>query len=167
MHRERPCPSLLAELRDREEDAYRLSVREAKRVRTGPSAIVLRLIAAHTNHTLDELAAMARKRRIRLGSFSALAKHALCRVRDAALDWALEEEDAYRRALARLDDGVEIVSLLEEAALEERDDALVRWSRRWLEARQRFIAEVTSDVAAVVQEPPLSHPAPASGWRRK
>jgi len=60
---QRLSPSLLAELYELEEDAYRLAVREAKRIGSGPPAAALRAVAAHANDALDELPKKAKERR--------------------------------------------------------------------------------------------------------
>jgi hypothetical protein len=145
--RERLSPSLLGEVYDLEEDAYRLCIREAKRIGSGPPAIALRAVAAHANETLDGLPTLARARRVRLGSVSALALDTFRRVSDAVVDHFVDHEHAYRRALTALHKGIDLVHLLHAAAVEEGDDALASWAAKWLEAREHLVADAASELA--------------------
>lgn len=161
MYRER-LPSLLAALREREQEAHRLSVREAKRIRTGPPAMALRLVIAHTNETLDELAEMARQRQIDLGSVAAVALDTIRRVRDALTHQVVDGATACDRALSVLHEGLELARRLEPVAVTEGDDALVRWCRRWLCARERLFLDLTKELASLSQGPLLSSPKASS-----
>jgi hypothetical protein len=139
--------SLLAELYELEEDAYRLAIREAKRIGSGPPAAALRAVAAHASATLDELPKKAKERHIRLGSLGALAIDTLHRLRDIAVDPFVDHEHAYRNALTALHRGIDLVRVARAAAREEEDDALGDWCDRWLFARERLVGEASDELA--------------------
>lgn len=146
MSRERLSPSLLAELYELEEDSYRLSIREAKRLGSGPPAIALRAVAAHASAALDELPAVALVRRVRLGSASALVLDTFRRVRDVVADQLVDHEHAYRRALTTLRRGIDLCRLIQAAAHDEGDDALAAWCRRWLSGREQLVAAAADEL---------------------
>jgi len=85
-HRERLSLSLISELYDLEEDAYRLSIREATRIGWGPPAVTLRAVAAHANDALEELTSIAKSRHVRIGSFGAVVADTFRRVRDVVVE---------------------------------------------------------------------------------
>lgn len=143
----RLCPSLLAELFELEEDAYRLSIREAKRIGCGPPAAALRAVAAHASEALDELPVKAKERHVRLGSLGALAVDTLHRLRDIAIDPFVDHEHAYRRALTALRRSIDLVRIEEAAAREEGDDALADWCTTWLRTRERLVAAAADELA--------------------
>jgi hypothetical protein len=146
MQRERLSPSLLAELYELEEDAYRLSIREAKRIRSGPPANALRAVAAHANETLEELPAVARVRHVRLGSAGALALDTFRRMRDVVMDQIVDHEHAYRSALTALHRSIDLVHLVQAAASDEGDDALATWCRGWLRGREELVSDVANEL---------------------
>lgn len=143
----RLSPSLLAELFDLEEDAYRLCLREAERIGAGPPAVALRAVVAHANESLETLPGLAERRRAKVRSIGALLFDTGRRLRDAAVDPFLDEEHAYRRALTSLHRGLDLVRLVATAAENEGDDALARWCEHWLSAREKLVAEVTRELA--------------------
>lgn len=147
MSPQRFSPSLLAELYELEEDAYRLAIREAKRIGSGPPAAALRAVAAHANEALDELPKKAKERHVRLGSLGALAIDTLHRLRDIAVDPFVDHEHAYRRALTALHRGIDLARVALAAAREEGDDALADWCERWLFARERLVSAATDELA--------------------
>jgi hypothetical protein len=144
---QRLSPSLLAELFELEEDAYRLAIREAKRIGSGPPAAALRAVAAHASESLDELPKKAKERHVRLGSLGALAIDTLHRLRDVAVDPFVDHEHAYRRALAALHRGLDLVRVAHSAALEEGDDSLAEWCSKWLHTRERLVTAATDELA--------------------
>lgn len=143
----RLSPSLLAELYELEEDAYRLAIREAKRIGSGPPAAALRAVAAHASEALDELPAKAKERHVRLGSLGALAVDTIHRLRDIAEGPFVDHEHAYRRALTALHRSIDLVRVEEAAAHEEGEDALAEWCTRWLQTRERLVAAASSELA--------------------
>ncbi len=153
MERERLSPSLLAELFDSEEDAYRLSVREAARIGWGPPAVALRAVVAHANESLEALPALASDRRVHLRSLGALAADTLRRLRDAVVDPFIDQEHAYRRTLTALRSGVDLVRLVQKAAESEEDDSLVHWCDRWLERREGLVNDVANELAWFARHP--------------
>lgn len=144
---QRFSPSLLAELYELEEDAYRLAIREAKRIGSGPPAAALRAVAAHANEALDELPKKAKERHVRLGSLGALALDTLHRLRDIAIDPFVDHEHAYRNALTALHRGIDLVRVALAAAREEGDDGLADWCERWLFARERLVGAASDELA--------------------
>ncbi len=153
MVRERLSPSLLAELYELEEDSYRLSLREAKRIGCGPPASALRAVAAHANEALEELPTLAKTRSVRLGSIGALAFDTVRRIWDVVMDQLVDHEHAYRRALGALHRGIDLVRLVHAAARDEGDDALAGWSQRWLDARERLVAEAADQLEWFARHP--------------
>ncbi len=146
MNPERVSPSLLAELFELEEDAYRLAVREAKRIGSGPPATALRAVAAHANEALEELPSKARERHVRLGSMSALAVDTFHRLSDVVIDAFVDNEHAYRRALTAFHRGIDLVRLTRAAAIDEGDDGLSSWCDHWLAARERLVAAASAEL---------------------
>lgn len=144
---ERLSPSLLAELYELEEDAYRLAIREAKRIGSGPPAAALRAVAAHASEALDELPKKAKERHVRLGSLGAIAVDTLHRLRDIAVDPFVDHEHAFRRALAALHKSVDLVKVVHAAAIEENDDGLADWCAHWLHAREALMSAATTELA--------------------
>ena len=106
---QRMSSSLLSELYELEEDAYRLAIREAKRIGSGPPAAALRAVAGHASAALDELYAIAKERHVRLGSLGAIAVDTMHRLRDIAVDPFVDHEHAYRRALTALHRTIDLV----------------------------------------------------------
>jgi len=159
IHRERLSTSLLSELFDYEEDAYRLSLREADRIGSGPPAVALRAVVAHANDALEDLPALAAARHVRIGSAGSLFLDTLHRVRDVIADQLSDVEHGYRRALATLHQGIDLVRLTHEAAINEGDDALAAWCERWLDVRERFVADATRELAWFAAHPFLAHAA--------
>lgn len=159
IHRARLSTSLLSELFDYEEDAYRLSLREADRIGSGPPAVALRSVVAHANGALEDLPALAAERHVRLGSAGSLLLDTLHRVRDVIADQLSDREHGYRRALATLHQGIDLVRLAHEAAVNEGDDALAAWCERWLDVRERFVADVSRELAWFAAHPSLAHAA--------
>jgi len=153
MIRERLSPSLLAELYELEEDSYRLSLREARRLGSGPPATALRAVAAHANEALEELPAVARGRRVRLGSASALALDTLRRVRDVVVDQFVDHEHAYRRALTALRRGLDLGRLIHAAARDEGDDALAAWCQHWVSGRERLVDAAAAELDWFARHP--------------
>jgi hypothetical protein len=153
MIRERLSPSLLAELYELEEDSYRLSIREAKRLGRCPPTNALRAVAAHANDALEELPRLAHDRRVRLGSVSALAIDTLRRVRDVVVDQFVDHEHAYRRALTALRRGLDLGRLIHAAASDEGDDALAAWCQRWLSARESLVAAAAAELDWFARHP--------------
>ena len=153
MVRERLSPSLLAELYELEEDSYRLSLREAKRIGCGPPASALRAVAAHANEALEELPALAKARSVRFGSVTALAFDTVRRVWDVVVDQIVDHERSYRRALAALHRAIDLVRLVHAAARDEGDDALATWCQRWLDGRERLVAEATNQLEWFARHP--------------
>jgi hypothetical protein len=143
----RLSPSLLAELYELEEDAYRLAIREAKRIGSGPPTAALRAVAAHANEALDELPLKAKERHVRLGSMGALAIDTIHRLRDIAVDPFVDHEHAYRRALTALHRSIDLVRVAHAAALEEGDDRLADWCAHWLYARERLASAASAELA--------------------
>jgi hypothetical protein len=152
-HRERLSLSLISELYDLEEDAYRLSIREAERIGWGPPAVTLRAVAAHANDALEELASIAKSRHVRIGSFGAVVADTFRRVRDVVVDQLVDHEQAYRRALGTLHRGIDLVHLAHAAATDEGDDALAQWCHRWLHARERLVSEAAGELAWFARHP--------------
>jgi hypothetical protein len=152
-HRRRLSPSLLSELYDLEEDVYRLTIREAKRIGGGPPAIALRAIAAHANAALDELPPLAKERHTSIRSLSALAIDTLHRLGDAVMDQILDQEAAYRRALASIHRGVDLVRLTHAAAIEEGDDNLSSWCERWLKGRESLLNDAAVSLSWFARHP--------------
>lgn len=146
MNPERFSPTLLAELFELEEDAYRLAIREAKRIGSGPPATALRAVAAHANEALEELPSKARERHVRLGSMSALAVDTFHRLRDVVVDAFVDNEHAYRRALTSFRRGIDLVRLTRAAAMDEGDDGLSSFCDRWLAARERLVAAAGAEL---------------------
>ena len=159
MNRERLSTSLLSELFDLEEDAYRLSLREADRLGSGPPAVALRSVVAHTNDALEDLPVLAADRSVRIGSAGSLFFDTLHRVRDAIADQLSDMEHGYRRALATLHEGIDLVRLTHDAAVNEGDDALATWCDRWLDVRERFVADVSRELAWFAAHPLLANAA--------
>ena len=159
IHRERLSASLLSQLFDSEEDVYRLSLREADRIGSGPPAVALRSVVAHAYDALEHLPTLASERRMRLGSAGSLLVDTIHRVRDALADRMEDVEHGYRRALSTLHQGVALVRLMHEAALDEGDDALAAWCERWLEVRASFVADVSRELAWFAAVAPLAHAA--------
>ena len=153
MVRARLSPSLLAELYELEEDSYRLALREAKRIGCGPPSSALRAAAAHAGAALEELPAMARARRVRLGSIGALVLDTLRRVADVVVDQLVDHEHAYRRALTTLHRGIDLVRLMRAAASDEGDDALAAWCARWLHGREQLVAEAARELEWFARHP--------------
>ncbi|MBX3233457.1 MAG: hypothetical protein KIT84_37800 [Labilithrix sp.] len=156
----RLSPSLLAELYELEEDAYRLAIREAKRIGSGPPAAALRAVAAHASESLDDLRTKARERRVRIGSLGALALDTLHRLRDVAVDPFVDHEHAYRRALTALHRSIDLVRVEEAAAREEGDDALADWCMRWLRTRERLVGAASDELAWFGRHPFFARLAP-------
>lgn len=142
MQFERWSMPLLAELYELEEDGYRLALREAKRIGTGPPADALRAIAGHANETLEELPGIARARNVRLGSLRALVLDTIRRIRDVGWARFAIPERAYRRTLTALHRSADFVELVRIVATAEDDDALATWCDRWLRGRERLISSV-------------------------
>ena len=153
MVRERLSPSLLAELYELEEDSYRVSLREAKRIGCGPPASALRAVAAHAAAALDELPALAKARSVRISSIGALALDTVRRIWNVVMDQIVDHEHAYRRALAALHRGIDLVRLIHAAARDEGDDALAGWCQQWLAGRERLVAEATSQLEWFARHP--------------
>jgi hypothetical protein len=156
MTRERLSPSLLLELFELEEESYRLSLREAKRLGSGEPAAMLRALSAHASESLDELLEVAKQRRVRLGSAGAIAKDTLRRVRDVVRTPLLDHEHAYRNALSALRRGTDLGRLLQAAASDEGDDALAAWTKRWVDARERLVDDAASQLAWFATHPLLA-----------
>lgn len=144
---DRLSTSLLSELLDYEEDAYRISLREADRIGSGPPAVALRSVVAHANEALEALPQLAAERGVRLGSAGSLVIDTLHRVRDVIADQLSDQEHGYRRALATLHQGIDLVRLTHEAAITEGDDALASFCEQWLQVRERFVADVSLELA--------------------
>lgn len=153
MQRERLSPTLLAELFDCEEDAYRLSVRQAARIGWGPPALALRAVVAHANESLETLPGLAAERRVQLHSMGALAADTWRRVRDAAVDPFIDQEHAYRRTLTALRSGNDLVRLVRTAAANEGDEDLEQWCARWLETRDHLVEDVAAELAWFARHP--------------
>ena len=143
---DRLSTSLLSELFDLEEDAYRLALREADRIGSGPPAVALRGVVAHANEALEALPQLAVEREVRLGSPSSLVIDTLHRVRDVIADQLGDQEHGYRRALATLHQGIDLVRLMHEAAVNEGDGALASFCEQWLQGRERFVADVSHEL---------------------
>lgn len=156
MQRERLSHSLLAEVYDLEEDAYRLSVREATRIGCATPAAALRAVVAHANEALEELPTLARERQVRFRSFGGIALDTFRRVRDAVMDQLVDHEHAYRRALTALRKSIDLVCLVHEAAMNERDDGLTAWCDRWLRTRRRLVDEAANELAWFACHPAFS-----------
>jgi hypothetical protein len=146
MIRERLSTSLLAELFDREEDSYRLALREAKRIGGGPPSAALRAVAAHAGEALLELPPMARVRGVRLRSLGSLALDTFRRLGDVIVDQFIDHEQGYRRALASMRRGIDLVRLAHAAARDEGDDALTAWCHRWLLGREQLVADAANEL---------------------
>lgn len=153
MVRERLAPSLLAELFELEEDSYRLSLREAKRIGCGPPASALRAVAAHANEALEELPALAKARSVRIGSIGALAFDTMRRVWDVVMDQIVDHEHAYRRALTALRRGIDLVRLVHAAARDEGDDKLAIWCQRWLDGREPLVEDAADQLEWFARHP--------------
>jgi hypothetical protein len=154
MHRPRRLSlSLISELYDLEEDAYRLSVREAKRIGWGPPAVALRAVTAHANGSLEELRALAKTRHVNIGSFSALFTDTFHRVRDVIVDQLVDHEQAYRRALSAIHCSLDLVHLAHAAAADEGDEELAQWGAHWLTARERLVKEATIELGWFARHP--------------
>jgi hypothetical protein len=153
MFRERLSSSLLAELHELEEDSYRLSLREAKRVGCGPPASALRAVVGHAASALEELPAIARTRHVRIHSMGALVLDTLRRVRDIVMDQVVDNEHGYRRALTTLRRGIDLVHLTRAAARDEGDEVLEMWCERWLRARERLVADAASELDWFARHP--------------
>ena len=143
---ERLSTSLLAELYDLEEDSYRLALRQAKRIGSGPPSAALRAVAAHAGAALDELPAMAQARGVRIRSVNALLLDTLRRTRDVLMDHVVDHEHGYRRALATLRRGIDLVHLTLAAARDEGDDELASWCREWMRGRERLVGEAADEL---------------------
>jgi len=153
MHRRRLSPTLLNELYDLEEDTYRLSFREAKRIGGGPPANALRAVAAHSSAALDELPSIAKARHHSIGSLAALAMDTFRRVGDAVMDQVLDQEHAYRRTLTAIHKGIDLVRLVHAAAHEEGDDDLAMWCERWLGGREGLAQDAAVALAWFARHP--------------
>jgi hypothetical protein len=145
--------SLLPELFDLEDDAYRLSIREAVRLGSGSGSVALRAIADHASASLDALPKLAEVRRVRVRSAGALAADLFKRLRDAAWAPLTDEEHAYRRTLATLHRGIDLVQVIASAAEHEGDDALARFCERWLDTRERLVVDAAKELAWFGQHP--------------
>lgn len=156
MNRERLSTSLLSEVFDYEEDAYRLCLREAERIGAGPPGTALRSMVAHAGEALEALPTLAAGRKVTLGSARSLVVDTFHRLRDAALDHVTDREHGYRRALAAVHEGIDLVRLTREAAANEGDDALATWCARWLEVRERFAADAARELAWFASHPRLA-----------
>lgn len=163
--RERRAHLLLAELREREEDAYRASFRAAGRIRTGALGVALRWVVAHTSETMDDLAAMALRRHLRLGSFASLALDTMRRAADVLSDRLLDEEGAYRRAVSLSNEGLPVARLLRAAAIDDGDQALAGWCARWVPVRRRVIDQLRREAASHARRRHAPGPRPSREWR--
>jgi hypothetical protein len=152
--------SLLAELYDREEDTYRVSLREAKHIGWSPPSIALRVVAAHADEALGELRALAYARDVSISSPRALIADAFRRFWDMAIDQVVDQERAYRRALGSMHEGIDVVRLTSTASRDEGDDALTKWCARWLAVRERIVLDVAGELAWFFhhERPPYGHP---------
>lgn len=145
--------ALLAELYDLEEDSYRLSLRQARRIGFGRPTAALRAVAGHAGAALEELSTLATARGVRLGSLHALFFDTLRRTRDVVMDQMIDHEHGYRRALATLRRGIDLVRLTLAAARTEGDDALATWCREWLRGRERLVADAADELEWFGQHP--------------
>jgi hypothetical protein len=153
--------SLLPELFDLEEDAYRLSIREAVRLGSGSPSVVLRAIADHASTSLEALPDLAATRHVRVRSVRALGADLMKRLRDAVLDPFMDEEHAYRRTLSTLHRGIDLVQLVASAAEHEGDDALARFCHHWLETRGRLLADAAKELSWFGRHPFFARLTPA------
>jgi hypothetical protein len=148
--------SLLVELHALEEDTYRLSLRVARRLGAGPPAAALRAVAGHAGEALHELPKLARSRGVRLRSFGALAMDTARRARDVVVGHVVDHEHGYRRALATMRRGVDLVRLTLAAARDEGDGELATWCRAWMQGRDRLIAAVAEELEWFVRHPQVA-----------
>jgi hypothetical protein len=146
MRTDRLTTSLLAELHALEEDSYRLALRVATRLGSGPPAAALRAVAGHAGEALHELPAIARRRGVRLHFVSALLTDTARRARDIVVDHVVDREHGYRRALATLRRGIDLVRLTLAAAHDEGDDDLATWCTAWMRGRERLVAAVADEL---------------------
>lgn len=154
--------SLLAELYDLEEDGYRLSNREANRLGKHPPATALRAVAAHANESLEELRGLARARNVTLSAPRALFLDTLRRMRDVVVVPFIDHDHAYRRALAVLRRGIDLVTLIGSAAHDECDDDLAAWCSRWLAGRTELVRAAAMELDWFAHHPAIARlPAPA------
>jgi hypothetical protein len=153
--------SLLPELFDLEEDAYRLSIREAVRLGSGSPSVVLRAIADHASASLEALPDLAAARHVRVRSLRALGADLLKRLRDVVLDPIIDEEHAYRRTLATLHRGVDLVQLIASAAEHEDDDPLARFCHRFLDTRGRLLVDAAKELSWFGRHPFFARLTPA------
>lgn len=148
--------ALLAELHAFEEDSYRLALRTARRLGSGYPATTLRAVAGHAGEALHELPSLALPRHVRLHSLGALLLDTTLRARDVLLDRILDREHSYRRALASMRRGIDLVRLTLSAAREEGDEGLVAWCGRWMHARQGLVADVADGLDWFAMHPSLA-----------
>lgn len=155
MYRERLSISLLRELYELEEAAYRTSLREVSRIGWGPPAAALRAVVAHAYEALECLPALAAARHVRLdslpASFAATLAASWRRVREIVgqeilAPSTLDHERSYRRVLSTLRKGIDLVHLAQAAAANEGDDELADWCARWQETRERLVEAAAAEL---------------------
>ncbi len=156
MTKDRLSASLLAELYTLEEDSYRLSLRAARRLGSGLPAAALRAVAGHAGEALNELPALARCRGIRLRSLGGLLMDTTRRLRDVLVDQRLDDEHGYRRALATMRRGIDLVRLTLAAARAEGDGALAAWCRSWMRGREALVSAVGDELESFGRVPALA-----------
>jgi hypothetical protein len=141
---DRRSDALLTELYELEEEAYRLSLRHAERLGQRPSGVALRALVAHINEALEEIRALARIRRVRVGSLRALAIDTLRRAADALS----ADGEADQRALLTLRRGISLVRRLRAAAVADGDEVLAHWCEAFVRARHRLVDEAAPELEA-------------------
>lgn len=148
--------SSIAELYELEQHAYRLVIREAKRIGRGPPAVALRAVAGHANETLEELPRLASQRGVRLGSTRALLLDAVDRVRDLLRSPMVDREYAYRQALTALRRGLDLARSATVAAIGAGDEALATWFERWLRGREELVDDAADELEWFTRHPQRS-----------
>lgn len=159
MVRERLSPSLLHELYELEDAAYRSSLREVNRIGWGPPAAALRAVVAHAYEALEALPTLAEERHVRVDSLTAsvlaTVRSTWRRARDRMAEGglALDHERSYRRVLTILRRGIDLVRLVHSAAVNEGDDDLAAWCTRWRDTRLRLVEAAADELDWFARHP--------------
>jgi hypothetical protein len=138
--------TLLRELFQTENSARLHPVREAERLGDAPPARAMLALAAHATTTLDDLHGVAAVRSLPTSLGGLTAGRLFSTVRDRALDLVLTTEKSYRGTLLGLRHGIDLVTLLRDAALAADDRSLADFCDRWLAERVPLLADAASEL---------------------
>jgi hypothetical protein len=131
--------ALLFDMNELEEEVYRLALAHVRYVeRVGGPSAPIRALLGHANAALDDLHALCRHRRIRLGSAKAFVIDALQRLLAAAAGAAHGAAAELSQALGR---STVLGRRIQQAATLAGDGEMVRWSQQWLRARRTLIED--------------------------